>query len=240
VVNRYGIFLLRWRASGWRVVRRPQELGDDFDITLRREKLWLIGLVGSYIYAADGWRPLTALDQILPDARIVTSRASDEIWRIRNTHEFPGSGRIVRPVSIVERWERTEWVSTPLSVPRFTDFTGLVAFSRHDAWLAGTNGYHGYLLRWDGSRWRRVAGLPHAAIDAYVFGSRSDAVYVTGSTYDGVSTFPPYLRRFDGRQWTTVTPPTQESSDGFTLYPVGRSELWATTVLDDDIKRLSC
>jgi hypothetical protein len=113
VVNRYGIFLLRWRASGWRVVRRPQELGDDFDITLRREKLWLIGLVGSYIYAADGWRPLTALDQILPDARIVTSRASDEIWRIRNTHEFPGSGRIVRPVSIVERWERTEWVSTP-------------------------------------------------------------------------------------------------------------------------------
>lgn len=98
--------------------------------------------------------------------------------------------------------------------------------------MAGSDGNHALVFRWDGSRWRRVPGAPP---DAEIYATGAHTLWLTG--LDGASR--PYLMRRDGSGWKPVPPPTREEADDITLHAVG-SETWATSTLIDDVFRLSC
>jgi hypothetical protein len=226
--------LLHWDGTRWARVPMPAGVGHGAGLVRDGAgTLWLTG-TRLYTWSSRHWRPVDAVGRTSSDVRIVVSRESGELWRIESspTHATP---------PVVDHWTGSRWERTALRAGRRVDFAGLVARSPSDAWLAGSDGAHALLYRWDGRSWRRVVGPPHGAIDADVSAVGRRGVWLSGSTADpSVTVFPPYLRRWDGAHWKTSTSPTAVDSDQMTLYRVGARGTWATTLLKGDVYRLVC
>ena len=216
-----GTVLLHWSGNQWRIMPRPADMPVPRLATGPRGRVWLIGK-RVYERNGSGWRPLRALGPVAGHS-FQTSRASAENWRIRRSR-------------LVERWNGRRWVSTAPLPRDFEQYlVAVLPLSATEAWMAGSDGNQALVLRWDGSRWRRVPGAPPGAIDATIHTTGARTLWLTGS--DGA--FRPYLMRRDGRAWKRVPPPTREESDDTQLHAVG-NETWATSTLTDDVFRLSC
>ena len=216
-----GTVLLHWSGNRWRIMPTPADVPSPWLVTGPRGRVWLIG---KRVYERDAnrWRPLPALGPVVGQP-LRTLRASAEIWRVRLPR-------------LPERWDGRRWVSTaPLPRDFYQDVADVLPFSATEAWMAGSDGNHALVFRWDGSRWRRVPGAPPGAIDATIYTTGAHALWLTGS--DGASR--PYLMQRDGSGWKPVPPPTREEADDITLHAVG-GETWATSTLTDDVLRLSC
>lgn len=232
-----GPMLVHWNGSAWLHVLMPGGVGDQPELTVGAgRRAWLVG-ARVYTYAHGSWRPMDALGRSSGNTRIVVAAKTSALWRIRSfgfAHTRPPA---------VDRWDGSRWVQTPLKLRARTDLYRLLAFSARDAWLSGSDGDHALLFRWDGRAWRGVRGPPADAVDATVEARAGGGVWLGGgrcSHCAGLArSFPPYLRRWNGRTWATVVPPSGLSSDSVSLYTVGR-ETWATSLQRDDVFRLAC
>lgn len=233
VSNANGSFLVHWDGVRWRSTRSPADVRTPALARGPRGRVWLLGGREIYERSHGRWVALAALGPRGPFTYEATA-STDQLWRIRGfapAHQRP---------PFVERWTGAKWERARLRVDRDSDLYGIVAFSNRDAWLAGTDGDHGLLFRWDGVAWRRVRGPPPGAIDASPAETGRGTLWLHGTTTDAaLVAFTPYLLRRDGARWRAVPAPTREDADTFTLYTVGR-ETWATSLLTDGIVRFTC
>ncbi len=231
--SRSGTTLLKWNGTAWSRAALPRTAGAAPRIAVGpRGRVWL---VGTRVAALRGrtWVEVP-IGRLHSGVQLVTSRLSDELWRIHNSGEARA-----RPQSL-ERWNGRAWIVTPVAMSEYLELTSLEAFSPSAAWLAGTNGERAFLFRWNGRSWRRTVGPPPTAIDSTIQATGRGTVWLSGSLSNPAATvFPPYLRRWDGHRWVSVNPPTDEDAASFRLYPVGNA-VWATTTFSDDVLRLDC
>jgi hypothetical protein len=229
--NVRGVFLLHWNGVHWLPSKPPADVRVPALARGPRGRVWLLGGREIYERSHGRWVTLAALGPVGPFT-YEASRRTDQLWRIR------GFAPAHRRPPFVERWAGARWEQTPLRINRGSDLYTIVAQSNRDAWLAGTDGSHALLFRWNGRRWSRASAPPRRAIDAWLFESARGTLWLGGTKTDASeSAFTPYLRRRDGSRWHVVPPPTH--TDTFTLYRVG-SETWATSILTEGIVRFTC
>ena len=142
-------------------------------------------------------------------------------WGSNDVYGAPG-------VPIALHWNGTAWRSVPVPATGGTELRAVTALAPGNVWAVGTtatsgSGWQPYVVRFDGTSWRRVATPLLAAggqLNDIVALSPSNIVAV-GSAGDGTS----LVLHWNGSSWTREAAPTALALAGAAA--VGPNTFWA-------------
>lgn len=170
---------LHWDGSSWQQVDTPQTP---------------VGGTGAFLY------------DIFPVA-------SDDIWAV-GTRVAPDFGA-VGTVGLVLHWDGSTWTELPtppiVSVDQHVLYD-LEVFAPDDVVAVGGHSSGGfgppdtpYAVRWNGSEWSLVEGIPTPGLQNFVKGmaaTSGDDIWLAGHVFETSS--QPFLVHFDGTSWQRV------------------------------------
>lgn len=182
------------------------------------------------------WKSVDASGNTL---NAVDGTANADMWAVGQNRSATGPSP-----SVALHWDGTTWMrtSTPSGgTARFQvdELTDVVALAPDDVWAVGatydarTGPEHVYVLRWDGTRWRRMF-VPQIGYSVRVTGiaALSDAdVWIIGSSWatPGPYTRPRFLAmHWDGAHWNDTPLPSVPA--GYRLSSIAAtsgSDVWA-------------
>jgi hypothetical protein len=179
----------------------------------------LAGLGGALDVAAPAaWRMTVARHYGDPDnasgysAIVATGR--DHAWAFGGTNP----GGVSSPAA--ERWDGGRWQAWPLPA-HLSGFIGdASAPSARDIWAVSYAS--GYVLHWDGARWRVARSWPRHAVLTGVTALGPRNVWVFGTTTAGIRGLGTW--HFNGRSWTRAAGPAAEI---YRASAVSRRDIWA-------------
>jgi hypothetical protein len=138
----------------------------------------------------------------------------DSLWVFGGTNPGGGSGPVVEVLT------RQRWVVSSLPAGLTGFLSDASAPSPRDIWAI--SGYSRYVLRWNGSHWRRIRSwADHGTLSGIVATDSRDA-WVFGTSADGVRSLGTW--HYYGRHWHRTGGLTR---DIYQASAVSRNEIWA-------------
>jgi hypothetical protein len=119
-------------------------------------------------------------------------------------------------------WDGQAWRAALL--PTYESIDAMWGADPADVWVAGSNGI---LLHCDGTGWSKASSGTTLRI-SQLWGAAADDVWALGSDESGVAPNASALVHWDGRAWSAVPLPSQDSRlVGRSLWGTSRQDLWA-------------
>lgn len=175
-------FALHWDGTNWTQVETPQTP---------------VGGTGASLYGME-------------------AVATDDVWAV-GMRVAPDFGAAVSTVGLVLHWDGSQWTELPpppiVSIHR-NELYDLAVFGPDDILAVGGHSGDGfgppenpYVVRWDGSEWSLVEGVPAPGLQNFVedmVAITPDDVWLVGHLYESGS--QPYLAHYDGTSWQRLVP----------------------------------
>jgi hypothetical protein len=206
----------------------------------------------SPVACTDGWHlapnpgvPGDHLDTLVAASAVTT----DDIWAVGARYVTQDSASPTE--ALFEHWDGRKWTVAPGADlgGRAARLNAVAAIAPNDVWAVGRYEDHGQTLieRWDGVRWSTVPGPAIAvgqppntgrsldsiavisATDIWILGHFIPGINVPGIGGESVSR--DVFEHWDGRRWTIVPSPQDESTTGTSamqdLSAVASNDVWA-------------
>jgi|GEM_PF-1134893 len=247
----YSTLIMRWNGSQWNIVPSPnvaQMSNNLYAVSaISANDIWAVGATG-----APGQPPASQtltmhwdgsqwsiVNSPSPSAGRdvlygVAGASANDVWAVGATGN-PGSGQ-----TLTMRWNGSAWSVVPSPNPSTYDnvLNAVAVVSPNDVWAVGylevaDNSFeHTLTMRWDGSQWSHVPS-PNPSVYSYTrlndvaVVSASD-VWAVGQGQVGAQVIP-FVIRWNGSQWNTVTTPSPPDTRAVNLYGVtvvSASDIW--------------
>ena len=160
----------------------------------------------------------------------VTVVGQTEAWAVGSMYN-----PTVVSLPLAMRWDGSAWTAVDVPVPSFcTERTYLTEVAARRPRRVLVTGYcktaagdQGFILRWNGKKWRVVAGpdqIPtQALLQGITFVSNAEA-WAVGSS----ASQTPLILHWDGTTWSTAAPPADAGPEASLLsIAVSRTKVWA-------------
>jgi hypothetical protein len=162
----------------------------------------------------------------------VTATAPDDAWAV-GTYVDDSTGA---SDTLILRWTGSKWrrVASPNPSATSNVLYGVTATAPYDAWAVGTyvddstGASDTLILRWTGSKWRRVASPNPSATSNILYGvtatALDDAWAVGSDETDGTNTL---TLHWDGRRWSHVASPGENGYSLASASATSATDAWA-------------
>ena len=88
--------------------------------------------------------------------------------------------------------------------------------------------YVGRIFRYNGTAWSQF-GIDHYAVFGGIWGASQNDVFAVGYNDNGNLGLVPYIARFDGAVWNSMTPPVPEDNSGAQVVDWGLRAVWGSS-----------
>ncbi len=212
---------LRWNGSSWsrQSVPTPATTGSSFAAVkaFSGSDAWAVGYTGSSAgrkslamhFNGTAWSPVATPSPGTRDNFVtaVDGAAANDVWAVGYLLNLPYGNRIRLPW--IMHWNGTAWSQVPSPSTGSGELTYLYdvsVTSATDAWAVGygtqTGSNVGFVARWNGTAWNRVAAPALQVVNRVSARSGTD-VWVTGSDSAGAAKFA----HWNGTSWTILDAP---------------------------------
>lgn len=234
--RKWTVLVEHWDGATWSLVAAPSpsQQSDLLGITsLATDNVWTVGSTGgghrmTLVEHWDGsaWNiipsPNVVGDKVESWLTSISAVSADDIWSV---------GYWFGPVSqnenrtLILHWDGVQWTIVPTPDVGDDTLTSVVAIGSDDVWAVGyteisTSELRTLTLHWNGTEWSIIPS-PNSETGGGsslrgVTALASDNVWAVGySGYLGAGA-DPYVLRWDGSNWTDVSPLPTGGSDDFT------------------------
>jgi hypothetical protein len=167
----------------------------------------------------------------------VAALTESDAWAVGYYTDERGISR-----TLAQHWDGREWhtVPTPSIGQRLNTLTGVAMRATDDVWAVGyrvaeKNQYLPVTLHWDGKEWRTVEAPAPGKVANYLYDlalAGPTDVWAVGYQYSRSGLVVPFLLRWDGKEWHTMTGP-QVDSDYVVLNSVSatsEADVWVAGI----------
>jgi hypothetical protein len=161
----------------------------------------------------------------------VLAISSDDVWAIGDTDPV-GFG-----AAVVIHWNGKHWSRVPVPLPKVYALQALSAAGR-SIWVLAYDQHGTVTLRRTAHRWQVIRASPSRGYDIAIVSPRDG--WIVGDAYDTHGVDHSFVRRWNGRKWTTVRVPSTvrghlSEHEGEILWSVAAAkanDVWAVGYAD--------